>query len=364
MANVRLRPLRIEDHRRLVDAGCLERPYRAARDLLRVWVRDPAALLWAVETDDGFGGAAALFATTQNPSSARIETLLTGTGRTVFEAVISELLARGFEAGDFHRIEIAVAADDQAALRKLAGLGFSREGLLRHAARRRQGYCDVELWSCLRTESALRGFAFVRFRPGHVVIETRQGAIWRVGFLQNGERMEASWLFDAAWEAGIADDSGLVHRNGPRTPEALPLQADGASGGLLGRAQEQMLEYLRGKRRCFDLPLADVPGTDFQRAVWAEIRGIHYGQTRTYGEIAASLLARCEPELDCETRERRARQLARAVGGACGANPLAIVVPCHRVVGADNRLTGFAGGLAAKAWLLDMELIAGYGSSE
>ncbi|MDI9498538.1 MAG: methylated-DNA--[protein]-cysteine S-methyltransferase [Bacillota bacterium] len=364
MANVRLLPLRIEDHRRLVDAGCLERPYRAARDLLRAWVRDPAALLWTVEADGGFGGAIALFASTQNPSSARIETLLTGAGEAVFATVVRELLSRGFEAGGFHRIEIAVAADNRAALRMLDGLGFSRDGLLRHAARRRQGYRDVELWSCLRTESWFRGFAFIRFRPGYVVIEARPGAICRVGFLQNGERLASSWLFDAAWEAGIADDAGVVRRSIARLPEALPLRVEGDLGALLGRAQEQILDYLLGRRRCFDLPLAAAAGTEFQRAVWAEIGGIHYGQTRSYGEIAAALLAKREPELDPETRERRARQLARAVGGACGANPLAIVVPCHRVIGADDRLTGFAGGLAAKAWLLDMELVAGYGSSE
>lgn len=364
MANVRLRPLRIEDHRRLVGAGCLERPYRAARDLLRAWTRDPAALLWTVETDDDFGGAIALFAATQNPTAARIEPLLTAAGKAAYEAVVRELLARAFEAGGFHRVEIAVAADDQDALGSLAGLGFSRDGLLRHAARRRQGYRDVELWSTLRTESGLRGFAFIRFKPGYVLIEARPDGITRVGFLQNGERLEPSWLFDSAWEAGIADDAGLVRRHTARAPEALPLQAAGALGELLGRAQWQILEYLQGRRCGFDLPLAAAQGTSFQRAVWAQIAAIHYGQTRTYGEIAAALLAGREPELEPEARERKARKLARAVGRACGANPHAIVVPCHRVIGADDRLTGFAGGLAAKAWLLDMELVARYGSAE
>ncbi len=109
---------------------------------------------------------------------------------------------------------------------------------------------------------------------------------------------------------------------------------------VLARARSQLAEYFAGTRRTFDLPLAP-RGTAFQQAVWARLRDIPYGTTRSYGQIAA--------ELDLPPGA------SRAVGLANGANPLSIVVPCHRVVGADGSLTGFGGGLDRKRFLLELE---------
>jgi len=104
-------------------------------------------------------------------------------------------------------------------------------------------------------------------------------------------------------------------------------------------AAAQLAEYFDGSRTDFELPLAP-RGNDFQRKVWALLVQISYGQTRTYGQLANEL---GDPGL------------ARAVGAANGQNPLSIIVPCHRVVGAGGKLTGYAGGLERKAFLLDLE---------
>ena len=101
----------------------------------------------------------------------------------------------------------------------------------------------------------------------------------------------------------------------------------------------QILEYLEGKRVAFDLPI-DLRGTPFQRAVWQALLEIPYGQTRSYAEIAAAV---GQPSA------------VRAVGAANGANPIALVVPCHRVIASDGRLGGYGGGLRLKAKLLAME---------
>ena len=108
---------------------------------------------------------------------------------------------------------------------------------------------------------------------------------------------------------------------------------------VLREVERQLAAYFAGRRRRFDLPLAG-RGTDFQKRVWEELRRIPYGETRSYGQIARAL---GDPNL------------MRAVGAANGRNPLSIVVPCHRVVGAAGQLTGFAGGLDAKAYLLGLE---------
>lgn len=101
----------------------------------------------------------------------------------------------------------------------------------------------------------------------------------------------------------------------------------------------QLREYFDGSRTRFDLPLAP-EGTPFQKAVWEELARIPFGQRVSYGELAR--------------RIGRPRAI-RAVGAANGANPIAIVIPCHRVIGSDGSLTGYGGGLPIKRWLLDHE---------
>jgi methylated-DNA-[protein]-cysteine S-methyltransferase len=108
---------------------------------------------------------------------------------------------------------------------------------------------------------------------------------------------------------------------------------------VLHETTRQLREYFVGTRREFDLPL-EFRGTDFQRRVWAALLRIPYGETRSYGHIAAQL---GNPAA------------VRAVGAANGRNPIAIIAPCHRVIGMSGDLTGFGGGLDAKAFLLSLE---------
>ncbi len=119
-------------------------------------------------------------------------------------------------------------------------------------------------------------------------------------------------------------------------PEAADLALDPAA---LAPARRQLEAYFQGRLRVFDLPLAP-RGTPFQLRVWAELQRIPYGATISYGELARRL---GDPKL------------TRAVGAANGANPISIIIPCHRVIGADGSLTGYGGGLEVKRGLLALE---------
>ncbi|MEU5534817.1 methylated-DNA--[protein]-cysteine S-methyltransferase [Streptomyces sp. NPDC020362] len=110
--------------------------------------------------------------------------------------------------------------------------------------------------------------------------------------------------------------------------------------GPFRAAEEQLAAYFAGELKGFRLPFS-THGTAFRERVWAALDSVPYGATTTYGEIAARIGA--------------SRAAVRAVGGAIGANPLLIVRPCHRVIGADGSLTGYAGGLDRKVWLLTLE---------
>jgi methylated-DNA-[protein]-cysteine S-methyltransferase len=112
-----------------------------------------------------------------------------------------------------------------------------------------------------------------------------------------------------------------------------------AESGFFEEAERQLNEYLAGERTSFELPTA-ATGDEFRRRVWERLDRIPYGRTVTYGELAAEL---------------GSPALARKVGGAVAHNPLSIVVPCHRVLGKGGRLTGYAGGLERKRFLLELE---------
>ncbi len=151
---------------------------------------------------------------------------------------------------------------------------------------------------------------------GSLILVATPTGLCRVGLPGEGWAALKEWL--ARWV-------------GPEMPEENP--------EALAPAVTQLREYFSRLRREFDLPL-DLRGTPFQRRVWEELRGIPYGQTVSYGELA---------------RRVGRPGAARAVGRAVGANPIPIIVPCHRVVGADHSLVGYGGGLEVKEALLRLE---------
>jgi methylated-DNA-[protein]-cysteine S-methyltransferase len=138
----------------------------------------------------------------------------------------------------------------------------------------------------------------------------------------------------------MGDLSAGEHRHAP-DPATFGLSAIPGTPDrdVLDRAKDQLGEYFAGERTTFDLPL-DVDGTDFQRLVWAALARIPYGVTRSYGQVAHDI---------------GRPGASRAVGLANGRNPVSIVVPCHRVIGAKGALTGYGGGLERKATLLAFE---------
>jgi methylated-DNA-[protein]-cysteine S-methyltransferase len=140
----------------------------------------------------------------------------------------------------------------------------------------------------------------------------------------------------------VATDDGLAailwENDRPRRVR-LNIEAEDSGHPVLIETERQLKEYFAGQRKTFALEL-DLAGTAFQRKVWSALLTIPFGQTRSYGQIAEHI---GHPDS------------ARAVGAANGRNPVSIVAPCHRVIGSTGKLTGFAGGLEAKARLLALE---------
>ena len=137
---------------------------------------------------------------------------------------------------------------------------------------------------------------------------------------------------------GIAEEKGAI-TDLYFSEELTESKAILEETAILKETNKQLQEYFQGKRKVFDLPLAP-KGTEFQQKVWQALKEIPFGETRSYGEIAKSI---------------RQPKASRAVGGANNKNPLPIFIPCHRVIGANGKLVGYAGGLEIKKFLLNVE---------
>lgn len=155
----------------------------------------------------------------------------------------------------------------------------------------------------------------------HAIVETRLGEVTLVA----ADDAIAGLYFSHHWYLPLK--------------ESLGVQVDVRSDGLLEAAYRQLTEYLNGDRTEFELTTM-TNGNPFEERVWALLNEIPIGETTTYGEIAESL---------------GDKSLAQSVGQAVGHNPISIVVPCHRVVGRNGKLTGYAGGLKRKQFLLELE---------
>ena len=159
------------------------------------------------------------------------------------------------------------------------------------------------------------------FPIGRIGVTEEGGSISRVFFVEREDSCDAQ-------NAGNCDVKGQCGKD-----------FELCESPLLRKAAKQLEEYFSGKRRVFDLPLT-FKGTDFQKKVWEALFTIPYGETRTYGEMAAHV---GNP------------QGCRAVGLANNRNPIVIICPCHRVIGKGGALTGYGGGLKAKEYLLNLE---------
>ena len=266
--------------------------------------------------------------------------------------ILKSLIERVFWQNGIYRLEISIPASCTDRANIFRQIGFVDEGrqrcsLIDLTTRRRQ---DLFLLSLLRPEYESRGTAFIPFRLGVFAVTGNRQGLFEAGFVRYGEPFPDSYQHECAEMAGILDDHGHLQERQffvdrlENQSVVVPISAPEP----VSMAAAQVQAYFAGQLSTFDLPLDLSRGSDFQTRVWQALARIPYGTTWTYEELAFQLNEEDWPA---------ARRMARAVGSACGANPLPLLLPCHRVIGKDRRLVGFSGGLDVKEFLLDHEMM-------
>lgn len=188
-------------------------------------------------------------------------------------------------------------------------------------------------------------FIIFKFFEHHIVVTVLDNYIVQVNFLKPNNNVFEPELKKALTKGCFLNDDGMIESN--RDIIRLYSHTKRLDPELEIKIIEQFSEYFSGKRQTFDLPYKIIKATEFQKAVWQILEEIPYGTVLSYVEVAERLTHKRE----------EAVHYARAVGSACGRNPIGIIIPCHRVIGNDRSLTGFAGGTKLKGALLDLEFL-------
>lgn len=261
-----------------------------------------------------------------------------------YRELINAILKYCFITRQFHKITVTISSKNRYLEPFVAESGFIQEAILRDEIRVGNTFEDAGLFAILSSEYKEYNVCFVPFTYGVIMISGGMDFIDGVKIYHYGDVLEGSFERDVGSSLGVVDEEFRFIED-----EELYAQDESALETYpdeLARAYVQLREYLTKKRERFDLNFVFPNATDFQRKVWGVIRTIPYGGNMSYEDIALKLTGDNISE---------ARKITRAVGSACGENPILIMIPCHRVISKDNKLLGYSAGADIKDYLLMLE---------
>lgn len=259
--------------------------------------------------------------------------------------VVDAVLNYCFLEEYYHKVTVICNHGNEGLERILLGAGFMQEAVLRDEVRLKNGFEDAGQYAMLSYEYPKYNIGFVPFERGVAMIGGGADYIDSVKLFHFGQKIEDPFASNIAGSLGLLDGNGGLARNDDGRYnldkdqlEYLPAE--------LAKACVELKEYFDSNRAGFDINVRFATGTPFQKKVWTALNSIPYGGTASYEDIALVLT---------EGKLAEARKITRAVGAACSDNPVAVIVPCHRVIGKDGSIVGYSAGIDIKDYLLIQE---------
>ena len=340
---IELRSIHIRDSAVLRTRGLMEGTLSLIEDDIRSFGRGSSGEALIALKNDEIYAMVKLFRPDRKMCRAHLEFVFTKDANADTQsAIVDRLLKYCFLEQFYHKVTVICDSGNEGLERIIMGAGFVQEAVLRDEVRKKTGFTDSGLFSMLSYEYPEYNVCFVPFERGVAMVCGGKSYIDRVKLFHYGQKIENDrFAENVAGGLGLLDESGGLARNDGRYAidaeqiEYLPEE--------VGRASLQLAEYFSSSRAGFDVNIQFSQGTEFQREVWKALCGIPYGATVSYEDIAMTLTG---------GDKAKARKITRAVGAACGDNPIAVVVPCHRVIGKDGSIVGYSAGIDIKDYLL------------
>ena len=256
--------------------------------------------------------------------------------------VVDEVLRYCFLEEYYHKVTVICNHGNEGLERILLGAGFMQEAVLRDEVRIKNGFEDAGLYAMLSYEYPRYNVCFVPFERGVAVVTGGIDYIDSVKLFHYGQQIDDPFINNVASSLELLDSNGGLMRNDDGIYNLEKDQLDYLPAEL-AKAYVELKEYFDSNRAGFDINVVFNTGTPFQKKVWNALNSIPYGGTASYEDIALMLT---------DGKLSEARKITRAVGSACSDNPVAVIVPCHRVIGKDGSIVGYSAGIDIKDYLL------------
>lgn len=256
--------------------------------------------------------------------------------------IVDEVLKYCFLSESYHKVSVICNYENEGLERILTGAGFIQEAILKDEVRGKNGFEDAGLFVMRSYEYPKYNICFVPFAKGVAMVSGGEDYIDSVKLFHYGQKIEERFANNVALGLGLLDENGCLAGNDDGRYNMEKEQLDFLPEEL-AKAYTELREYFDSMRAHFDINVRFSNGTSFQKCVWKALGTIPYGGTASYEEIALKLT---------EGKLSEARKITRAVGAACSDNPVAVVVPCHRVIGKDGSIVGYSAGIDIKDYLL------------
>ncbi|MBO4459113.1 MAG: methylated-DNA--[protein]-cysteine S-methyltransferase [Clostridiales bacterium] len=338
-----IRKAHIHDAKALTRLGLLSGNITAAENELREF-SESSDCKYKVVTDGEKILSLVLIRRSRLAHNADISLAITEEAKDKAKDILTTILDHCFIEKNIHKISTVLYGDNLYLENILAEEGFIQEAVLKDEIETASGFEDAGLFCLLRPEYRRYNYCFVPFALGVVAVGGDCEKIDHIRLLHYGDPVENPFAKDVAAHSGFLNDEGRLL---PNKDNLYVL--DESAGDLLPsevwKAYRELTEYFDKKRSSFTVRYDLSDATPFQRKVWEALTKISYGNMRSYEDIAK----------DIAETPKQARNLTRAVGAACSDNPYPVIIPCHRVIGKDGTLVGFAAGLDIKDFLLTHE---------
>ena len=338
-----LRKLHIQDSSELRRRGLMVGTIKLIEDDIRaLGTGSQGEALLAVK-DGVIYALIKLFRPDRKNCRAHIEFVFTSDANADTQSgVVDEVLRYCFLDQFYHKVTVICNHGNEGLERILTGAGFMQEAVLRDEVRHKNGFEDAGLYAMLSYEYPKYNICFVPFERGVAMVSGGSDFVDSVKLFHYGQIVEDKFAHNIAGSLGLLDANGGLMRN---DEGIYNLEEDQLSylPGELAKAYVELKEYFESMRAGFDINVRFSVGTPFQKKVWNALNSIPYGGTASYEDIALMLTDGSLPE---------ARKITRAVGAACSDNPVAVIVPCHRVIGKDGSIVGYSAGIDIKDYLL------------
>lgn len=256
--------------------------------------------------------------------------------------IVDAVLSYCFLEEYYHKVTVICNPGNEGLERILVGAGFNQEAVLRDEVRTKNGFEDAGLFAMLSYEYPRYNVAFVPFERGVAMVTGGEDYIDSVKLFHYGQVIEDPFVLNITGSLGLLDENGGFARNDDGRYDMDDEQLEFLPAEV-AKACVELKEYFASNRSAFDVNVVFKTGTTFQKKVWNALNSIPYGVTESYEDIALMLT---------DGNLAEARKITRAVGAACSDNPVAVIVPCHRVIGKDGSIVGYSAGIDIKDYLL------------